>query len=510
MYKVLVVDDEALERVALKRIIEKRYPEQCAVTVAVNGQEALLLCEKLRVDIVLMDIEMPGTNGLEAARIIKQMLPRCHVLILTAYQRFQYVQAAIEIGVEEYLLKPVSDHKLFQKMEKIMAQIAENQNNLERRHQLDQLAKEQFVLSVISGYSNEASLKNQLRDLGIFFSYGFFMIVKGEKTRSAEKLAQMADPFFSTFEGGSCLTFEYDELLLVAVIMLKTYEDAEWMENQAAQLFSQVMDEHQERFMIGIGDAALTLPEMRLSYEAAREAVVRTSAATPIAVGGKQSVQTGEGLEDRLYHLLLDKDLDGAIRLTDITLDVLAFGPSHTTEAATVLERLLNGVAKRLAEDMRSSAASPADFSLSSLQSSSKMEWLMALRTFFLKWIEAAEDQQGPHVRMVKQEIERYLQQNYNKDLSIGQVARDMHYSEPYFSKLFTRCFQRNFISYLTELRLKMARDMLLDPVTSVKEIGVAVGYEDPNYFAKVFRKAYGMSPSEYRRKRATRKDGCV
>lgn len=510
MYKILVVDDEALERNALKKTLETHYQAHCAVTAAVNGQEAIALCERLRIDIVMMDIEMPGINGLEAARIIKQMLPRCRILILTAYQRFQYAQEAIEIGADDYLLKPVSDQELIQKIDKAMMDVAQDRDNLERSRQLDQLAKEQFILSVISGYSNETSLQNQLRDLEVAFSYGFFMVLKGETTHSSEKLAEMVEPFLNFYENGSLLTYEYDEILLIAVIMDGAYQDAQWMMGKAALLLRQIAKTYPDKLMIGIGDAASTVSEMRASYELARTAISRANAQTPVVMGAGQPSDTREGLEIRLYHLLLDKDLDGAVRLTDIALDALIFGGAHTQEAVKITERLLNGVLKRFKKDTRIANAPPVDLGTLKDRSHSRTAWSMAIQTLFANWIREADLQQGPHIQSVKQEIERYLLHNYSRDLSIGQAARDMHYSEPYFSKLFARCFQRNFLSYLTELRLKMAVDMLADPTVSIREIGVAVGYEDPNYFAKVFKKAYGLSPSDHRRKRAVRKEGGI
>ncbi len=508
MYKILVADDEVLERTALKKTLEKHYQASATVTMAANGQQAIELSEKLRIDIVLMDIEMPGVNGLEAARIIKQMLPRCRILILTAYQRFQYAQEAIGIGADDYLLKPVSDQELIQKIDKIMADVNKDRNNLERSRQLDQLTKEQFVLSVISGYSNETSLKNQLKDLSIGFSYGFFMVLKGEKTHSAEKLQEMVEPFLGLWENGNLLTYEYDEILLIAVIMNGAYQDAQWIVSKAALLLKQAEKSNGDRLFIGIGDGASTLSEMRASYELARTAISRATAQNRIIMGAGQPSDTREGLEERLYHLLLDKDLDGALKLIDIALDTLTFGAASAQDAIKTMDRLLNGILLRLNEDTRIADATPINFSAIKKEAYSRMEWSMAVRTLLSNWIKAADAQQGPHIQSVKQEIERYLQHNYFKDLSIGQAARDMHYSEPYFSKLFTRCFQRNFLSYLTDLRLKIAVDMLADPSANIREIGMAVGYEDPNYFAKVFKKAYGLSPSDFRRKRAARKEG--
>ena len=74
-----------------------------------------------------------------------------------------------------------------------------------------------------------------------------------------------------------------------------------------------------------------------------------------------------------------------------------------------------------------------------------------------------------------------------------------MNYSEAYFCKLFKQCFGQNFTSYLTEFRVEEAKKMLALPTVNVKEIGRSVGYADANYFAKVFKRITGQSPTEYR-----------
>lgn len=73
-----------------------------------------------------------------------------------------------------------------------------------------------------------------------------------------------------------------------------------------------------------------------------------------------------------------------------------------------------------------------------------------------------------------------------------------MNYSDAYFSKLFKQCFNKNFVTYLTEARIDAAKDLLKNPTVNIKEIGAQVGYKDSNYFTKVFRRATGKSPSEY------------
>ena len=114
---------------------------------------------------------------------------------------------------------------------------------------------------------------------------------------------------------------------------------------------------------------------------------------------------------------------------------------------------------------------------------------------------EEGELEEDGNIRLSKvgEIISQYIHENYMYDISMQELARTMNYSEPYFCKLFKQCFNKNFTSYLTEYRVNEAKKMLEQPTVNVKEIGKAVGYGDSNYFAKVFKRMTGQSPTEYR-----------
>ena len=109
------------------------------------------------------------------------------------------------------------------------------------------------------------------------------------------------------------------------------------------------------------------------------------------------------------------------------------------------------------------------------------------------------EDFSSIRLSRVAEIIDKYIHENYMFDISMQDMARMMNYSEAYFCKLFKQCFHKNFTSYLTEFRVAEAKKMLEEPTVNVKEIGKAVGYADSNYFAKVFKRITGQSPTEYR-----------
>ena len=131
-YKVLLADDEQIERMALARRLLKRFGESLVILQAVDGTEAIKLCSQERCQIVIMDISMPEMNGVEAAEQIRRLDEGCEIIFLTAYDEFSYAKRAIAIHALDYLLKPCEEEELTAVMEEAMRRI-------QRRRQFEEL-----------------------------------------------------------------------------------------------------------------------------------------------------------------------------------------------------------------------------------------------------------------------------------------------------------------------------------------------------------------------------------
>ena len=102
-------------------------------------------------------------------------------------------------------------------------------------------------------------------------------------------------------------------------------------------------------------------------------------------------------------------------------------------------------------------------------------------------------------IQALKKQVYDFLEERYMEDLSLQDAASRLNYSEAYFCKFFKQQFDKNFIPYLTELRVEQAKQLLADVAVNVRDVGQKVGFHDSSYFAKVFRRIPGISPSEYR-----------
>ena len=109
------------------------------------------------------------------------------------------------------------------------------------------------------------------------------------------------------------------------------------------------------------------------------------------------------------------------------------------------------------------------------------------------------EEDEDVRTTLIRAEISSFIEAHYREDISMQDAAATLRYSDAYFCKLFKQCFKVNFSAYLNEFRVNKARQLILDPRLSLKDVGAAVGYSDANYFTRVFKRLTGKTPSEYR-----------
>lgn len=130
MIRLLIADDEKLEREALAEMVQRRFEREVVLEVAENGRKAADTAVLWGADLILMDIEMPGMSGLDAARAVLAQRPSCRVIFVTAYSLFQYAHEAVHLGACDYLLKPVDPDELEASVRRAMRQI-ETERKLE-------------------------------------------------------------------------------------------------------------------------------------------------------------------------------------------------------------------------------------------------------------------------------------------------------------------------------------------------------------------------------------------
>lgn len=131
LHRILIADDEPIERAVISRKIKKNFPEQLEIVSAVNGREAITLFFEQDCEMAILDIEMPGINGLVAAEEIRKKNKECSIIFQTAFDEFSYAKKAIGVKALDYLLKPGSDEELIAVLEEAI-RIAEKNSDTEK------------------------------------------------------------------------------------------------------------------------------------------------------------------------------------------------------------------------------------------------------------------------------------------------------------------------------------------------------------------------------------------
>lgn len=145
MFRLLIADDEPFMRRGIRNLIDLSNLGVEEIFEAETGEEVLQIFEEIRPEIVLLDINMPKIDGLTAAKKIKQIAPNTKIAIITGYNYFDYAQTAIKIGVEDYILKPISKSDVSEIIAKLVYLLQVDKKNLETERLLQRILEREEV-----------------------------------------------------------------------------------------------------------------------------------------------------------------------------------------------------------------------------------------------------------------------------------------------------------------------------------------------------------------------------
>ncbi len=527
MYRVMLADDEGIVLDSLKMIIEKQFPGECQIETAKTGRSVIELAESFRPNIAFMDIQMPGINGIDAMKEIMQSNPSIVFIVLTAYDRFEYAKEAINLGVFEYLNKPFSPAMI----EDVLKRAFKLVDSRKKKRSDDLIIKEKLerVTPIIeNGFVYASMFREQFEDelsiykqvLGISADYGYMLAVMVEDNKHGEKEAH-------TDGVGIWNQVNYDKIIsiikntwpcLVGLVITNKipvfipkeedkieYEERIAIIDMARELTRQLRKKIGLNFRIGIGSVK-KIRESRDSYEEAVRALNNSSSSVAHVEDMDLQLKYDEeyplDLEKTLFATMRAGKKEECARAADAYFDwmVQTYDDDNISVKLKILEFVLfadhevylkGGVTYHF-EDR-------ADYLPIVMNASGNS----ALRSWFVKKFrnvaEKMVEKKGEKENHLIVQAKVYISENFQKDISLDDVSRRLDLSSYYFSKLFKEETGSNFTEYVTKLRMDKAKELLEDKSLSMKAICSAVGYSDPNYFSRIFKKNEGVTPTEYR-----------
>lgn len=451
MYRLLIADDEALEREGLEWIITRMMPDTFHIIHASNGREAIQKADEYRPHIVMMDVQMPGIQGLDALKEIKAHNPTVKMVLVTAYEYFDYAQQALTLGVKEYLVKPAKRERIVSVLQRLVDEIKEEKATRDEQLairdkylQLLPLAETELALAFMSDHAHPDDVEHLLELLGVSMDQGSALVIAMKSSSNAlQHLQERKKPIVDAAKG------------LFSEQMKEKYR---WM-------VSPLIHEHIVVFVFAeqLDEAGLLLEELSgIGAELIQVLGQRFEISVSIGIGTLQSGLTGmrRSYDEAVFASTYPGSWESLCAFEDL---------KHPTEEAFQLY-------------MRKSAEEePAE------------------RTYVELAIKRIREEREQQTHNVVDRAASYIQERFHEELSLEEVAEQVHLNPHYFSKVFKQQTGETFIDYVTRLRIDKARELIMDGQWSLKEVCYMVGYKDPNYFSRVFKKVTGVTPTEYR-----------
>ncbi|WP_079441641.1 response regulator [Clostridium chromiireducens] len=434
MMKILLADDEKYDRETVKHILKDNFSEELEVYEAKNGREAIELSESIRPDMVIIDIKMPGIDGIQALKEISATLPNLYSIILTAYDYFDFAQEAVKINVKEYLLKPFTKEEIVEKVSAGIRSVKKEQNK--RKSEIEDKEKIYTLLPVLENQLSDLIINDKLKGI----DYGMYLrCLNMNFVSSYAMVISIKDKYAYTDIGRN----EKDEIKIKIGEYIKEYINRKYkcignyVFYEELTYFIQIENENISDFKN---------LKIDLAFNLRREIKKRFNVSVRAGLGETfDSVeQIVESYRQATKCLVYNSDNVNIIYIDDVNDKLLK--DQYTINVKENKSRNTNKIKMKLFED-----------------------------------------------------VKNYIRENIEEELELEKVANNFGLSVYYFSRTFKEVTGVNFSDYVNKCRIDIAKELLLSGEMNVKEVCYKVGYNDPNYFSKVFKKYEGVSPVNFK-----------
>lgn len=529
-YKIMLADDEGIVIDSLKFIIEKEFGDSCTVEFAKTGRSVIELAESYRPDIAIMDIQMPGINGIEAMREIRATNQKVIFIVMSAYDKFDYAKEAIRLGVLEYITKPMEKTRIVAALKKAMEQIDRERdkrsNDLLIREKLETvmpIIESGLVYNLLFQEHFTEDIENYKQLLNLTTDRAYMLAAVCGESQEGNHMTDAVGSSVKLQEHDhtlrEALKEAYPGVLLGMSMSNKlpglvpckekqmSYEERIALIERSRELVRELRKRTQISFRIGIS-AIAPIEEARDSYKEAINALIMTTGSVAhvddLPIGCAHEETYPLDLEKKLFSEVKNGDAAHAVATAESYFDVIEerYGDYLMNIRLKVLEFVL--YAEHLAYNsggMTYEFRDRADY----LPAVMEMTESASLRRWFADKIGEACRNIGTKASEKSlgavEAAKAYIRSNYSRDISLDEVSQAVNISPYYFSKIFKEDVGEGFVEYLTGLRMDKARELLNTTEHSMKEICSMVGYADPNYFSRIFKKNVGVTPTEYKQR---------
>ena len=532
-HNILIVDDEQLIRQGLRARIEYLGIDVDEIFEAENGLMALRLQEEHPIDVVITDIRMPDMDGLELIQEMQKKNNQIKFVVLSGYAEFSYAETAIRLGVKAYLLKPVSNDDLkaaFDKAYKEMEQTASVRQEVQMKKRMDRekqvYQQEKALNALFSSQEAGAVTREQLCKL---CGYDEKMWAGG-----AESVLYLAILHINkeSFEHQRFRPVDHE---LVRFMIRNIFEE---IQAPCEKLLVNSLSDTRQMYGIFIGDDKKKLRmEVERIYLRMRS-VLEKKMGIYLTIGvsrcrsqleGKETSEARQALKQRIIYgkaniyfyedirilgeqefpvsqlHLLEQHIEHneIFKVKNLVQEIFSeelvkkYGSAYLR---IMWIRILNLLLHHY--ERRGRNAAEIEKMLQNYNLLDRIQSLQEIRQKIIEMVMecvSTESVADANARSKIQMAIGYIQEHFAENLTVNVLAEHYGMSPNYFSSMFKKEMSRSAVNYITELRINQARELLYHSELSVVDISKKVGYEDSQYFFRVFKKYLGMTPLQYR-----------
>lgn len=521
MYTIFVVEDELLIRQSIREMVENMPGPYAFCGEASDGEMALSMMQDLMPDILLTDIRMPFLDGFELIRHVKAMMPWLKIIIISGYDEFESAQRAIALGVDLYLLKPLRSADLAAAIEKVAQQLEDSKAKSElppgySEDEVNYALHQHFMQQLLYGGADTAYLLERAHTLNLDVVQPFYQVVlfyfDAEEAAHRSLYAKIAVLLDNEkmplcyFNGADRLT-----LLLCAA-------NKESLNEEAYRLINILRHELKELAAVTtavVGNVVTRISAIKGAYSAADAMLKKAhsvSAGQVVDVNDSAQIAAdiasfssvfGEEFRQKLLYAT-DDDVPALLRSywngpgSDQYNSMLYryYTLVDILKTAVLIVAQANPTADP--KDIAARFSSAYDI----FTASNQRESFEALaQTLLQEAVKMKQENLGAfkHSHVINR-AEEYVGENFcDPNISLISVAKYVGMSAAHFSTVFSQTTGKTFISYLTAMRMDKAKELLARTDKKLSAIAMEIGYNEPNYFSHVFKKAEGITPKEYR-----------
>ena len=493
------VEDEKTTRDSIRNNIHWESHDIEYIGDAMDGELALPQILEKKPNILLCDIRMPYMDGLELVRLVKDKFPDIKIIILSGYDKFDYAQKAIQLGVSEYLLKPVSSADVLNSVLRVKKSIDEKRLAKETIaiNKQEALLSKRFLLmnELCTGtLSNTSDILRRARETGISLSAGAYQIILAKTYNATEDTKRNV-----CLESSQYISFQKQDGIEVYLLKAQSEQVLSGLRKQVVKKFEE--QENVYQFFVE-GTVVFRLTHVSDSYynacfkfQSKIDFKNMDGVAQGFQINRNEIVDfLRNGTKDKVEHFWkqYDQIFENAIQSMVCRLYFYA-------EVFFAVSEFEDELGIPTSERMQYDMAPLYSFPGSNTQETEK-HMKHVVYDMCRDLMEIRDSRNAFGIAPFEKRAKNYIKQHYsNPTLSLSDVATAVNMSPNYFSTIFKNQTNFTFSQYLMDTRIEQAKKLLRYTSLRIGEVAYKSGYENVNYFSMIFKKKTGMSPSQFR-----------